>query len=179
MNALAVIERAAVPADFTAWLSTGRDLLAERNAIDWRLGDWLAEGRETFGNQAAFDFLADELGIAPKQLKSAVKVATAFPPHMRDTALTFQHHEAVATLPTVDALEVLKSAKTQHLDTRETRIEAVRRKVEIGQTTLLPDDDWDHHALMAITRAWNRAPEHVRSEFLELTAEAELGDIDA
>ena len=178
MNALSIIQ-AASPVGFDDWLASGRLLLQQRNELDWRLGDWLAEGRETFGNQAAFDFLADELGIAPKQLKSAVKVATAFPPHMRDTALTFQHHEAVATLPTVEALDFLKSAKTNHLDDRETRIEAVRRKVEIGQTTLLPDDDWDHHALMAITRAWNRAPEHVRSEFLELTAEAELGDIDA
>lgn len=178
MNALSVIQ-AASPIGFADWLASGRLLLQQRNELDWRLGDWLAEGRETFGNQAAFDFLADELGIAPKQLKSAVKVATAFPPHMRDTALTFQHHEAVATLPTVEALDVLKSAKTNHLDDRETRIEAVRRKVQIGQTTLLPDDDWDHHALMAITRAWNRAPEHVRGEFLELAAEAELGDIDA
>lgn len=178
MNALSIIQ-AASPVGFDDWLASGRLLLQQRNELDWRLGDWLAEGRETFGNQAAFDFLADELGIAPKQLKSAVKVATAFPPHMRDTALTFQHHEAVATLPTVEALDVLRAAKTQHLDDRETRIEAVRRKVEIGQTTLLPDDDWDHHALMAITRAWNRAPEHVRSEFLELAAEAELEDIDA
>ena len=44
---------------------------------------------------------------------------------------------------------------------------------------MLPDDDWDHHALMGITRAWNRAPAHVREEFLELAGEANLGVIDA
>lgn len=179
MGALSVIEPASLPADFASWLADGRDLLTQRNAIDWRLADWMATGRETFGDQAAFDFLADELGIAPKQLKSAVKVATTFPAHLRDTALTFQHHESVANLPVTDALEVLKRAKDEHLDDRETRAAAVRRQTVIEQRTLLPEDDWDHHALMAITRSWNRAPRHVREEFMELAGEADLAIIDA
>ena len=179
MNALSVIKPAALPADFATWLSDGRDLLARRNETEWALADWMATGRETFGDQAAFDFLADELGIAPKQLKSAVKVATTFPAHLRDTALTFQHHESVANLPVTDALEVLKRAKDEHLDDRETRAAAVRRQTVIEQRTLLPEDDWDHHALMAITRAWNRAPRHVREEFIDLAGEADLACIDA
>ncbi|MFS0771057.1 hypothetical protein [Sphingomonas sp. 1P08PE] len=178
MNALATIEAAAPPAGFTDWLSTGKDLLTKRTAIEWQLADWIADGREQFGHQAEFDFLADELGIAPKALKSAAKVAAAFPPHMRDTSLTFEHHEAVAGLPTSDAMALLKAASAGHLDERETRVEAVKRRAEIGQGTLI-DDDWEHHQLMAIQRAWNRAQPNVRAEFLELAAEAELGVIDA
>lgn len=178
MNALATIEAASPPADFTQWLTTGKDLLHERTALDWRLADWIATGKEQFGHQAEFDFLADELGIAPKALKTAAKVAIAFPPHMRDASLTYEHHEAVANLPTSDALDVLKTARDEHLDDRETRIEAVKRRAEIEQPSFI-DDDWEHHMLMAITRAWNRAKPEVRAEFLELAAEAELKVIDA
>jgi hypothetical protein len=179
MNALATLEAVAPPAVFADWLTTGKDLLTERTRIEWQLADWIADGREKFGNQAEFDFLADELGIAPKALKSAVKVATAFPPHMRDTSLSFEHHEAVAGLPTSDALAVLKQARDGHLDDRETRVEAVKRRAEIGQHTVFADDDWEHHELMAITRAWNRARPAARQTFLDLTEEANMGDIDA
>ena len=179
MNALATIEATASPAGFTDWLNAGKGLLTERTRIEWQLADWIATGRDQFGHQAEFDFLADELGIAPKALKTAAKVAAAFPPHMRDSALTFEHHEAVIGLPASDALAVLKQARDGHLDDRETRVEAVKRRTEIGQGNVFTDDDWEHHQLMAIQRAWNRAQPNVRSEFLELAAEAELGVIDA
>ncbi|GGB14954.1 hypothetical protein GCM10011380_00450 [Sphingomonas metalli] len=179
MNALATIEAHAPPAGFSDWLTTGKALLTERTRIEWQLADWIADGREQFGNQAEFDFLADELGIAPKALKTAAKVAAAFPPHMRDSALTFEHHEAVVGLPATDALAVLKQARDGHLDDRETRVEAVKRRTELGQGSVFADDDWEHHELMAIQRAWNRARTSVRAEFLELAAEVELGIIDA
>lgn len=179
MGDLKICIAAALPADFHSWLDTGKALLTERSQIEWKLADWIAEGREQFGHQAEFDFLADELGIAPKKLKAAAHVAKAFPPAMRDQTLTFGHYEAVATLPCVEALSVLKAAKAEHLDDRETRIAAVRRQTEISDRVTLPDDDWDHHALMAITRAWNRAMPSVRAEFMDLATEADGGVIDA
>lgn len=176
MNALATI--ATTPPGFTDWLSRGRELLTRRNEVEWELADWIASGRENFGNQAQFDFLADELGIAPKRLKSAAKVAALFPPSLRDSALTFQHHEAVSTLPTVEALDVLRRAKTEHLDDRETRVAAVVRKAAISPG-LLPDEDWEQVELVTLTRAWNRARASVREEFLEMAEAANGGDIDA
>lgn len=180
MNALAIIETAAMlPDGMGEWLDTGRALLTERSRVEWQLADWIADGRERFGSQAPFDFLADELGIAPKRLKLAASVATAFPPSHRDPTLTFDHYESVATLPGPEALSLLKRAKDQHWDDRQTRVEAVKRRAEIGDRAIFTDDDWEHHELMACTRAYNRARPEVRSTFLELAIEAAGKDIDA
>jgi len=186
MNALTIV-KAEPPAEaFGTWLETGRELLHERNDVEWKLADWLADGRKRaeakepgFGDQASFDFLGSQLGIAPKELKSAVRVATAFPAHLRDASLTYGHHESVSNLPATDALAVLKSAKAQHWDDRQTRVEAVKRQTQLSQRTMLPEDDWDHHHLMNMTRAWNRSTREARETFLELTEEANLGTIDA
>lgn len=176
MNAVTTINTT-LPEGFADWMQTGRSLLEQRADLDWKLADWIATGSEQF--QCDFDFLADELGIAPKALKSAAKVATAFPPHMRDTALTFQHHEAVATLPADEALRVLKDAKAGHLDPRETRIAAIEHKAAIEQRLPMEDDDPAHRQLTTIQHAWNRATRSVRLEFLELATEANGGLIDA
>lgn len=178
MTALATIPVADVTPAFQAWLDTGRDLLTQRNEIDWKLADWLDTGRETFVDQAGFDFLADQLGIAPKKLKTAASIARSFPPALRDTTLTFDHYEAVASLPTVDALSVLKDAKARHLDDRETRIEAVKRRAVIEQPKLLRDDP-EYDELMAIVRAWNRAGRDVRQQFADLMNESHLSMIEA
>lgn len=163
---------------FASWLERGRSLLSARERADWNLADWLAEGREQFGNQAAFDFLGDELGIAPKRLKAAVKTVELFPPHLRDGTLTFHHHEAVSSLPSSEAMAILKIASEQHLDERETRVAAVQRRAEISPS-LLPDEDWAQAEMLALQRAWNRARPEVRVEFLDMANDAGGGVIDA
>ena len=52
------------------------------------------------------------------------------------------------------------------------------RKVETGQ--ILPrEDDAEDDALMALVRAWNRAPVSVREEFAEMMAGSAMGVIEA
>lgn len=181
MNAMAVITATEISTDpaFETWVSTGRDLLAQRTAIDWQLSDWIASGQDQFGAQLPLDLLADELGIAPKRLKAAASTAKAFPPALRDASLTFDHHAAVATLPRDEALPLLKMARENRLDEREVRQEAVKRKAEIGQVCNFTDEDWEHHELMTITRAWNNARRLVREQFMDLARESEWGPIDA
>lgn len=164
MNALAVIERAAVPADFTAWLSTGRTLLAERNAIDWRLADWMATGRETFGDQAAFDFLADELGIAPKALKSAVKVATAFPPHMRAAGLSFDVHKEIARVEPEQRLLLLTEAQRGRWNEKAAHEHVEEWRINCGAR--MDDDDPEHAEVAEVVRAYNRLSSPEVREYL-------------
>lgn len=173
----AAIVALATDSQFDAWLAQGRDLLTRRNSIEWELADWLDTGRETFVDQAGFDFLADQLGIAPKKLKVAAGIAKAFPPALRDTTLTFDHYEAVASLPTPEALSVLKDAKARHLDDRETRQEVVKRKAVLSPG-LMSDDDWQLEFRMALQRAWNRADRETREYCLEAFNEAEGGPVD-
>lgn len=177
MNAVAVIAQPVALAGFAEWVGVGKSLLHARTELDWQLADWIADGKRQFGHQLEFDLLADELGIAPKALKETAKVAALFPAHLRDQALTFQHHEAVASLPTDEALSLLKRAKVEHLDDRETRIAAVKRRAEI-QPGFLPDVDWDDVHYRDLVRRWNAAPSHVREMLIDQYDETGLADIE-
>src|ERR1051326_7770474 len=122
MTALAIVEAAVVPA-FDTWIQTGRDLVQRRKEIDWQLGDWLAEGRQTFGDQAQFDFLADSLGLAPKRLKDAEKLAKAFPAHLRAKDVPVEVHARIAALPEAERVEVLQRAAREHWDEKRAQTE--------------------------------------------------------
>ncbi len=185
MNELTTITASAVglvlPDDlaFDGWVGIGADLAAQRRNTDWLIADWLAAGQERFADQIEFEFLADTLGIAPKRLKSVAATAAAFPAAVRDASLSVDHHAHVATLPAPDRLAILRRAHVEHWTPEETRIEAIKRKVESGQGNLMVDDDPEYHALMLIVRGWNRADRAVRQQFIDLAAESDLGIIDA
>lgn len=182
MNAIAIITPAqeGAPA-FADWLERGRVLLAQRSAAEFGLGEWIKEGKEQFGHQFKFDLLGEKLGIAPQRLKVIAKTVEVFPIHLRDPNLPFDHHANVANLASLsmpDALDVLKTAREQHWDDKETRVAAVRRRAEIAPG-LLPEEDWEQVELLALTRAYNRARPSVREDFLAMAEEANGGTIDA
>lgn len=184
MNALATIPSDAVeltlPPETTIpqWLDLGRDLLTQHRQAGWMLADWAAAGVERFGDQVEFAFLGEQLGVDPKFLTAAVKTAQAFPVSHRDPALSVDHHAHVADLPAEERLVILKRAHTEHWTSRQTRIEVMKLKVATGQTQIFNDDDFEHHELVAICRAFNRARLSVRTEFLEMANAANGEDLD-
>lgn len=186
MNAVAEISPATVvglslPDDLTfeAWVDLGRDLAGRRRNVDWLICEWLEAGKERFKDQVAFDFLATELGTSPKLLKQAATVVLHFPASHRDEVLSVEHHAHVATLPEIERLSLLKKARIQHWTPEQTRVEAVKARAVIGQSSFLERDDPDYDMLMAIVRAWNCASADVRQQFSELAAESHLGVIEA
>lgn len=163
----------------TAWLTTGRDLAAQRRNVDWQLGDWLIEGQEKgFLDQTSFDFLSDNLGIAPKRLKTITKAVEAFPAHLRDTALTIEHHAHVADLPRDEQLDLLKQAREAHWNDDDLRKQVISHRANAGRFDTLSAEEWDDHAMVSLQHAWNRASKKVRLDFLELANDANGGVID-
>lgn len=177
MNAVAVIEAAATPAE--EWIDRGRTLAAKRRDVDWAIADWMVEGKAAGHlDQAGFDFLADNLGIGPAKLKLIHKAA-AIPAHLRDTSLTVEHHAHVAELPVQEQIELLTEAKRQHWSDDDLRKQTITRKVETGRAAMLSPDEWDDHCRMQLQHAWNRASVSVREDFAELIAASHMGVIDA
>lgn len=172
-----IVALAHAPDTFEDWVAIGRDLSTQRRNVDWMIGDWLAVGQERFADQVEFEFLADQLGIAPKRLKTVASTAAAFPAHLRDETLSIDHHACVASLPAEQRLEVLTRAHAEHLTPEETRIEAVKLRPPT-QGAIFVDEDWQHAQLMDLQRAWNRADPSVRTDFMELANEARGGVID-
>ena len=176
MNAMTIIE--AAPKDTqAAWVDRGRALADERREVDWRLADWMSEGKEAgYINQAGFDFLSENLGLAPKRLKDALKAALTFPPALRNSALSVEYHAAVASLPKDEALPLLKRASDEHLPLQRLREHVTQRRYETWQN--FADEDTDTTLCTLIVRAWNRATPDARESFMELARPARFGIID-
>lgn len=173
MNALATIA-ADVPqtAEFGAWLDTGRALLTERNECDWRIADWLNDGKEQFGNQLAFDLLGEQLGIAPKTLKQAVKVSQAFPPAHRSPALPFAVHKEIARVEPEQRLPMLNKAAQGRWDEIAAHREVEGYREATGKR--MANDDAEYSEAMELVRAWNRISPEAREQayaYFEQSAE--------
>lgn len=169
------------PYGFEQWLEKGRELYARRKSLEWECADWLADGQAQYPEQMALvlPMLAQD-PIEQKKLTRAARVAATIPASNRNTALTFDHHLHVADLPVAERLELLAEAATCNMSARALRIVAMERRRTLGiGTMLIEDPDWDYQFLQAISRAWNRAPSHVRQEFFDMACDAELGIIEA
>lgn len=159
---------------FPDWLDVGRNLASQKRHIDWLIGDWITFGRQRFPEQ--IEMAIEQFGDR-KQVKRIEKTVEAFPPHLRCSGLSFEHHAHVADMPAQEALPLLKRAEAENIDARHFRIEAMLRKVETGQ--IYPrDEDHEDDMLLAMVRAWNRASRNVRSEFYELADKAKFGLVD-
>lgn len=176
MNAVTIIEAAPI-ATQDEWLDKGRNLFTQRRDVDWQIAGWMVEGK-TAGHlcQAKFDFLSDQLGVAPKRLKDALKAAEAFPPALRDINLSVEHHAAIASLPRDEALPLLQRASSEHLPVNALREYVTQRRYETGQN--FADEDTDSTLCTHIVRAWNRATPAARQSFLDLQEVSQLGIID-
>lgn len=160
---------------YPQWLALGRSLAARKRNTDWLIGDWINFGRAHYPEQISLAL--DGLGQDDRTVRRIEKTAKAFPPTVRLASLSFDHHAHVADMPTQEALPLLKQAHDAKWTARQTRVEAMLRKVDIGQ--ILPrEDDADDDALMACVRAWNRAPKAVREDFAEMVSESGLGLIE-
>lgn len=167
MNAIATIIPAGAPATTQdEWIERGRTLADQRREVDWQLADWMVEGRDAgYLSQSGFDFLSENLGLAPKRLKDALKAATTFPPALRDRTLSVDHYAAVASLPQDEALPLLKRASTDHLPVNALREHVTQRRYETGQN--FADEDTDSTLCTLIVRAWNRATPEAREGAFE------------
>ena len=182
MTELAILEPGAAlepPQSFDEWRTLGRRLAYTRINLDFALGDWLAAGREHFAPEQIEMVLGEIAADAEqaKQLRRVERVAKAFPPSLRNTALTFEHHAHLADLPVQEALPLLKEASERHLTAKAVRTAAMLKKIDLG--LVLPrEDDPEDDAMLALCRAWNRAPVAVREDFAEMVAESHMGVIE-
>lgn len=176
MNAVAVIEGDLAMTGQDEWLSRGLAIADRKVALEWDMADWIVEGQEAGYIQGGFDFLGQQLGIAPPRLKAACKAAKQFPPALRDSSVSVEHHAALASLPRDEALPLLQRAAREHLTVNDCREVVTQRRYETGQN--FEDDDKDSTLCTLIVRAWNRGTPEARRSFMDLAKAAKGGIID-
>ena len=112
-----------------------------------------------------------------QKISKIEKTVKAFPAHMRDPSLSFDHHMHVADVPAQHALPLLKNAKTGKMSAQQFRLHVMLDKVDKGQV-LPSEDDPEYDQIVACARAWNRASLPARTEFADMVAESGLGIIE-
>jgi hypothetical protein len=168
----------ALPASTTLpdWIALGRSLAVRKRQTDWLIGDWIAFGREHFPEQ--LDLHLPEVADDPRNLRRIERTAKTFPPHLRNAALTFDHHAHVADMPVQEALPLLKQAERENLSAKALRHRAIERKMETGQILVRDEEDAYDRQITALTVEWNRSLQSVRDDFREMAEEANWGLIE-
>lgn len=145
----------------------GCSLARLRIESDWRLADWLAEqkraGAMTTGRLAQ---LSQRFGIARTRLRDATNAATRFPPTLRLSSLSFEHHAAIVSLADDVALPLLRRAEAEGLPVSAMREAVTQQRYATGERW--DDEDVDSTLCTLTLRAWNRATPQAREMAFEL-----------
>lgn len=109
--------------DEGAWIDVGRKLLAiDGTTMKWALGDWWAIGQHKYkyGERAkAAEELAEELDYKFESLMNLGWVARKVPTSLRNEALNFTHHKAVAKLTHAEQKDWLERAVSHDWTAKE------------------------------------------------------------
>jgi hypothetical protein len=172
---------------FDEWVELGRRLCETDRRIQWWIGDWWAAGSHRYGERAA----AAAEGIFGREfqtLRNAASVARSFETSRRRDALSFHHHETVASLPPKEADKLLDAAEAQNMPVRNLRIAAMKVKVSLGMFPErdVAEPDPGYNGFMNVGRSWNRERQASRVLFVESLEEmgaieivdrSKLGDV--
>jgi site-specific DNA-methyltransferase (adenine-specific) len=119
-----------------AWLNDGEVLQEMEKRVGFWIGDWLRAGEELYGERRYTQALK-ATGYAYQTLKNARRVAGRFPQEARvHDGLAFGHYDAVSSLPSEDAEELLAEAAEDKLSTRDLRERAKYRQRQLREATV-------------------------------------------
>src|SRR3989442_850884 len=100
------------------WRREGEELAKAIGATQWRIVDWLKAGEAEFGKKA-YEEAAAIFDYTVGSLRNMVSVASKV--SLRNDNLTFNHHVAVAPLPSDQQAEWLKRAEAEELSATKLR----------------------------------------------------------
>jgi hypothetical protein len=168
MNTITIGEKAlalSLPKEqtFDEWLELGRNLASANKTLNWWIGDWWAAGSHRYGERAR---VAAEgiFGREFQTLRNFASVCRSFETSRRRDTLSFNHHEAVASLEPAKADELLERAERDNWTVRDIRAVAsdvrsqaypVPRVVQRRESI-----EWSAHV-----GAWYRSSVVVRQRF--------------
>ncbi|WP_312038447.1 LmbU family transcriptional regulator [Streptomyces galbus] len=112
---------------FEEWENAGRQLSGLLNSSSWWLGDWLVYGKAHYADRYERGIRA--AGLQYQTLRNYAWVSRRFDLDRRRSALSFQHHAELASLP-LDAQETwLDRAERMQWSTKQLR-NAIRSERE-------------------------------------------------
>ena len=105
--------------DLKGWMEVGDLLCACGKSIQFWLGDWLRFGERKFGEM--YTQALERTNFSYQRLADVKYVADHVDFSLRNENLSFEHHKAVASLPSVEQKSWLTAADHEALSVRELR----------------------------------------------------------
>lgn len=112
---------------FEEWERAGRQLSGLLNSSSWWLGDWLIYGKDQYADRYERGIRA--AGLQYQTLRNYAWVSRRFELHRRRSALSFQHHAELASLPVDEQEAWLDRAERMKWNTKQLR-NAIRAERE-------------------------------------------------
>ncbi|MFF1716499.1 LmbU family transcriptional regulator [Streptomyces sp. NPDC058268] len=139
---------------FEEWERAGRQLSGLLNSSSWWLGDWLIYGKDHYADRYERGIRA--AGLQYQTLRNYAWISRRFEVHRRRSALSFQHHAELASLPVdeqdawLDRTEQLRWTTKQLRNALRAQRQGPQQAVDTEATRRLavPDDrlQWWHKA---------------------------------
>jgi len=113
---------------FEEWSEIGLKLSTMQLGLQWAIGDWWAYGYREYGDRRAID-VVKKLPYTFQSLMNIGSVARRVPPSLRNEALSFSHHTAVAPLEHEDQKQLLERAAEEKWSVKKLR-DAIKRTTQ-------------------------------------------------
>jgi len=107
---------------YERWAALGHTFAQMDRSVGWWLADWILAGEARYGER--FAQAVGETGLAEKTIANRLSVARAFPAFRRRDAVSWSHHQTVASLPAPDQDRLLDLAEKSSLSVTALRREA-------------------------------------------------------
>ncbi|MFB6850125.1 LmbU family transcriptional regulator [Streptomyces sp. NPDC056373] len=104
---------------FEEWERAGRQLSGLLNSSSWWLGDWLVYGKDHYADRYERGIRA--AGLQYQTLRNYAWVSRRFELYRRRSALSFQHHAELASLPVEEQEAWLDRAERMKWSTKQLR----------------------------------------------------------
>jgi hypothetical protein len=124
----------------STWAEIGATLTRVEHSIQWWLGDWWRYGERAYGEAAS---AAAPTGYSGESCRNYARVAERIEPGRRSTALTFSHHQAVASLDPPDQDRLLRRAENEQMNVHHLRA-VVRRTKDTNGNGHDPEPEHTH-----------------------------------
>lgn len=160
------------------WQDVGRELGRDARASAFRIGDWLLHAEVVYdkGDKAEGRYVqAEELtGLGRRTLRNYASVCRRVPMSRRRDALTFGHHDAIASLDGDEQERLLTAAETGDWTLAKLRDEVQTTDLVLKGIPRSISTDWTAQARAADQPIWKWLHDQIECAKAQLEQAAEL-----
>jgi hypothetical protein len=161
--------------DIDQWSVIGLKLCEMHSGVQWAIGDWWAHGYRSYGERA--HKAVEKLPYTRESLMNLGTVARRVPPSLRNEALSFSHHVAVAPLEHEDQEKWLRKAAGLKWSVKKLRDGLARRLADQTAQKGFDPAAWARNVINCAQRPNLLVEPANELEVIKLLSDAQLNEL--